>query len=101
MLIHDWLHRIPRGLVACTACGEGWGILAHGRRGLVMRGRIVSARVLLVYAVGCRVWSVVRSATWDVLYRVSSCVFQSDTLVIVVVCRIMGWRRNGWRYRLV
>lgn len=42
MLVHDGLHRVPRGLVACTTCGEGWGIFAHGRRGLVLGRRVIS-----------------------------------------------------------
>lgn len=72
----------------------------------MLRWRIISARVLPVrrrgsYAIGCRVWSVVRSATRDMLYRVSSRVLQSDALVIAVVCRVVGWLRKGGRGRLI
>jgi hypothetical protein len=45
MLVHDGLHRVPRGLVAC---GEGWGIFAQGRRGLVLGRRIISGQILFV-----------------------------------------------------
>jgi len=101
MLVHNRLHRIPRRLVAGTTCGGGWGILAHGRRGLVLRGRIISARMLLVRrrgsrAIGCCVWSVMRPAAGHMLYRVLPRVFQSDALVVAVVCWVMGWRREDW-----
>lgn len=99
MLVHDGLHRVPRGLVADTTCGEGRRIFAHGWRRLVVRGRIISARVLFVRrcgpsTVGCCMWSVMGPATRDVFYRVSSCVLQSDALVIAVVSRVMDWRRR-------
>lgn len=38
--------------------------------------------------------SVVRSAAGDMLYRVFSRVFQSDAMVIAVVRRVVGGRRE-------
>jgi hypothetical protein len=63
----------------------------------VLGGRIISARVLTVRrrsscTVVCRVWSVMRSATRNMLYRVFSRMLQPDALVVTVVRRIMDWR---------
>lgn len=101
MLIHDGLHRVPRGLLATTTCGGGWGILAHRWRSLILRGRIISAHVLLVRrrdprTIGCSVWSVVRPAARDMLYRVLPRVLQPDALVVAVVRRVVDWWREDW-----
>ena len=72
----------------------------------MLRGRIISARVLLLRrrgsrTIGCSVWSVMRPATWDMLYCVLSCVLQSDALVVAVVCRVVDWWREDWRCWLI
>ena len=72
----------------------------------MVRGRVVSAGVMLVRrrgprAIGCCVWPVVRPAAGDMLYRVFSGVFQSDALAVVVVCRVVDWRRKKWRDCLI
>ena len=67
----------------------------------MVRRRIISSRVLVVRrrgprAIGCCVWSVVRPAAGDMFYRVLPRVFQSDALVVAVVCRVVDWWRKGW-----
>ena len=84
-----------------ATCGGGWGILAHGRRRQVVKRRIISARVLVMRrrgpcAIGCCAWSVVRPAAGDMFYRVLPHAFQSDALVVVVVCRVVDWWRKDW-----
>lgn len=69
----------------------------------MLRGRIISARVLLLRrrgsrTIGCSVWSVMRPATRDMLYRVLSCVLQSDALVVAIVCRVVNRWWEDWRW---
>jgi len=101
MLVHDGLHRVPRGLVAGYTCGGGRGIFVHGWGGLVLGRRIISAGVVLVRrrsscAIACRVWPVVRPATRNMFYRVFPRVLQSDALAVVVVCGVMDWWGRDW-----